>query len=81
MVSKELCELPARWAAWLASQPETGMGYHVVDVVLEGGLAFKDVAVVDAHIIGEVRGHASVPFDPMDIAQVTLTHNRWGFRR
>jgi hypothetical protein len=57
------------------------MGYQVVDVVLNGGAMFKDVAVLDAHIVGEVRGHATVPFDPTEIAEVTLTHNRWEFRR
>jgi len=68
--------MPTRWAAWLATQPETGRGYQVVDVVLTDGLLIKDVAVVDAHRISEVRGHTAVPIDPSDIAEVRLTQNR-----
>jgi len=57
------------------------MGYQVIDVVLKDGRIFKDVAVVEAHMVGEVRGHQDIPFDPEEIAEVILTHNRWTFRR
>jgi translation initiation factor IF-2 len=81
MASGRPPELPARWATWLASQSETGMGYQVVDVVLNDGRIVKDVAIVEAHMVAEVRGHPDVPFDPSEIAEVRLTHNRWVFRR
>jgi len=57
------------------------MGYQVVDVVLNDGRIVKDVAIVEAHMVAEVRGHPDVPFDPSEIAEVRLTHNRWAFRR
>ena len=72
--------LPPRWATWLASQPETGMGYHVIEVVLQDGRVVTDVAVVNG-VVGEVKGHAGIPFDPQDIVEARLTHNRWSFRR
>jgi hypothetical protein len=74
-------QLPERWVAWLHSQPETGMGYQTVEVVLRGGAVFPDVAIIDSHLIGEVRGHDDIPFDPDDISDLRLTHNPWTFRR
>jgi hypothetical protein len=60
---------------------ETGMGYQVISVTLSDRRKIDDVAVVDSHVIGEVRGYESVPFDPAEIVAVELTHNRWRFRR
>ena len=57
------------------------MGYQTVDVVLRDGSVFRDVAIIESHLIGEVRGHDGTPFDPEEIAEVRLTHNRWTFRR
>ena len=41
----------------MASKPETGMGYH--------GRRIEDVAIVEG-MIGEVRGHTDIPFEPDD---------------
>ena len=57
------------------------MGYQVVAVTLRDGRRIEDVAVIQSSIIGEVRGHADVPFEPDDITAVELTHRRWEFRR
>ena len=57
------------------------MGYQVVAVTLRDGRRIEDVAVIQSSIIGEVRGHADIPFEPDDIADVELTHSRWEFRR
>jgi hypothetical protein len=73
--------LPTVWSQFLATKPETGMGYQVVAVTLRDGRRIEDVAVIESHIIGEVRGHADIPFEPDDIADVELTHRRWEFRR
>jgi hypothetical protein len=73
--------LPEKWAHWLAGQPETGMGYQVVDVTLSDGSIIRDVAVVQSELIAEVRGHESIPFDPTLVIDMRLTHNRWQFRR
>lgn len=68
--------LPTTWSRFLSSKPETGMGYQVVAVTLRDGRRIEDVAIIDSHIIGEVRGHADVPFEPDDITDVELTHHR-----
>ena len=66
---------PAVWSQFLASKPETGMGYQVVAVTLRDGRRIEDVAIVEG-MIGEVRGHTDIPFEPDDITAVELTHRR-----
>jgi hypothetical protein len=73
--------LPEKWSKQLAAMGETGMGYQVISVTLRDGRKIDDVAVVDAQIIGEVRGYDDIPFDPAEIVAFELTHNRWKFRR
>ena len=57
------------------------MGYQVVAVTLRDGRRVEDVAIIQSSIIGEVRGHPDIPFEPGDITAVELTHRRWEFRR
>ena len=71
--------IPKKWVQWLSSQPETGMGYHVVDVLLSDGSVVPDVAIIQSEIIGQVRGREGVPFDPEQIVELRLTHKRWNF--
>lgn len=73
-----MIELSAKWAAELASKPETGMGYQVVSVVLKGGRTFDRVVVVEGHIT-EVRGYKDIPFTEYQIDQIILTHDKWDF--
>lgn len=73
--------LPTAWSQFLATKPETGMGYQVVTITLRDGRRVEDVAIIESSIIGEVRGQVDIPFEPDDIAAVELTHRRWKFRR
>ena len=73
--------LPKIWSEFLSKKPETGMGYQVVSVTLLDGQKIEDVAIIEARMIGEVRGHADVPFEPDDITNIELTHRKWVFRR
>lgn len=73
--------LPRTWTDYLAKHPETGMGYQIVSVTLADGRKVEDVAIIECNIIGEVRGHADVPFDPEDIVAIEVTHRRWQFKR
>ena len=73
--------LPKAWSEFLAKKPETGMDYQVVSVTLRDGRKIEDVAIIQSSIIGEVRGHADVPFEPADITGIELTHRKWEFRR
>jgi hypothetical protein len=73
--------LPKAWSDFLQTKSETGMGYQVVAVTLRDGRRIEDVAIIESHIIGEVRNHADIPFEPDDIVAIELTHNQWQFRR
>ncbi len=73
--------LPKVWSEFLASKPETGMDYQVVAVTLRDGRKMEDVAIIQSSVIGEVRGHADIPFEPDDITGIELTHRKWQFRR
>jgi hypothetical protein len=70
--------LSGKWAAKLLSQPETGMGYQVVTVVLKDGRKFPQVAVVQGQI-AQIRGRKDIPFREEDIAELVVTHDKWNF--
>lgn len=71
-----LTKLPNKWAPFLVSQPETGMGYWVVSVTLNDGRRFDQV-VIDSGYITRVKGYSQVPFDPLNIVQIEVTHAKW----
>lgn len=73
--------LPKVWSNFLLTKGETGMGYQVVAITLRDGRRFEDVAIIESNIIGEVRGHEDIPFEPKEIVSMELTHRRWQFRR
>ncbi|MFO1406610.1 MAG: hypothetical protein U1F08_03645 [Steroidobacteraceae bacterium] len=73
-----MLQLSDRWGPRLRSQPETGMGYQVVSVVLVSGRRYEQV-LVEAGVITLVRGHASIPFREDEIADIVVTHDRWDF--
>jgi hypothetical protein len=70
--------LTGKWAAELASKPETGMGYQVVTIVLKDGKRFDHVVVVQGQVSG-IRGRKDIPFGEVDIAEIILTHDKWNF--
>jgi hypothetical protein len=70
--------LSAKWTSELVNQPETGMGYQVVSVILQDGRRFDQTAVVEG-IITEIRGLDEIPFTEDQIAQIILTHDKWDF--
>ena len=57
------------------------MDYQIVAVTLRDGRVIEDVAIIGASLIGEVRGHDSVPFSPDEIIDIKVTHRKWDFRR
>ena len=66
--------LSRKWAADLASKPETGMGYQVVSIILTDGRRFDQVGVVEGRIT-EIRGRKDIPFTE----QIIVTHDKWNF--
>jgi hypothetical protein len=73
-------ELPAKWAPSLLKQGETGMGFQTASITLQDGRVIEDVLIVGG-TIAEVRGSDSIPFSVEDIADITVTHRKWAFRR
>lgn len=71
-------DLSPKWASLLASEPETGMGYQIVSVVLEDGRRFDQVVVIEGRV-SQVRGHREIPFDSDQIASLVVTHDKWSF--
>jgi hypothetical protein len=72
--------LPEHWSEFLLGQPETGMDYQIVAVTLRDGRLVEDVAVIHHSLISSVRGHADIPFDPVDITDIKVTHRKWDFQ-
>jgi hypothetical protein len=72
-------ELPQKWIEYLRKQPESGMGYQIVNATLRDGRKFE-VAVTDSHIVGAVRGYSDIPFDPEEVAGIDVIPD-WILRR
>jgi hypothetical protein len=77
--ARGLNTLPQKLRQYLLDQPETTDDLHVVSVILKNGRVFEDVAISHCSMVAAVRGHAHVPFDAKDIAELRVTHRRWGF--
>jgi hypothetical protein len=71
--------LPDYWAPILLKKAETGMGYYVANVRLRNGTIYRQV-VIDSGFVANVRGFKSVPFDPADIVDIDVTHEKWDWR-
>jgi hypothetical protein len=55
------------------------MGYQIVTATLNDGRKFE-MAISGSQIIGEVRGHTDIPFDPEEIAAIEAVPD-WSLRR
>lgn len=70
--------LPDKWADYLISQPETGMGYWVANITLRDKRIFKRV-VINGGIVTQIYGLNDVPFDIEEIEDIRVTHDKWNF--
>ena len=73
-----MIQLTGTLAAKLAAEPETGMGYQVVTVILKDGRRFDQVVAIQG-AIAEVRGRDDIPFREEDISELIVTHDKWNF--
>ena len=80
MTKKEPKKVPDEWVDYLISQAETGMGYWIVSVRLNDGRSF-DRVVINNGLVTQVFGFAEVPFDPHEIVEMRVTHDKWAFNR
>lgn len=72
-------ELPSKWVASLRDQPESGMAYQMLTVVLIDGRRFERVPYVAGQIdLNGIEGFWKVPFEGTDISDVVVTHDRSG---
>ena len=71
-------DLPSKWLYYLENKPETGMGYHIVSIILNSGERYNQVVVVEGRIT-EIRNIAEIPFKSEDIKEIILTHDKWRF--
>lgn len=65
--------LSERWAPALLSQPETGMGYQVVTVVLKDGRRVENVTV-SGGVISDLPPEIGCTFAESDIENILVTH-------
>lgn len=78
MSGKTMLALSRKWAPYLVAQPETGMGYQIVTLVLRDGRRFEQV-IVQGGFITQIRGLQSLPFAESDISEIIVTHDKWEF--
>jgi hypothetical protein len=74
-----VAELPTKWAAYLRDQPESGMSYQLITLVLNDGRRFERVPCRGGYIdLTGLPGFWKVPFAPTDVVEVIVTHDRSG---
>lgn len=72
-------KVPERFRAQLLAEKETGMGYWVVDVVLNSGETVKQV-VVDSGYFTRAKGFEKLPFNAEQVRELKVTHEKWQFK-
>lgn len=74
-----MLKLSDKWAPILVSQPETGMDYQIVTVILKDGRKFEQ-AVHTGGYLTKIRGYDSIPFKEEEIEDIIVTHAKWDWR-
>ena len=62
--------LPIHWVNFLKSQPETGMGYQTVNLVLDNGARYENVNVFNCESIFQTLGLK--PSDMKHVADIEM---------
>jgi len=74
-----VAQLSAHWAAHLHDQPESGMSYQIVTLVLKDGRRFERVPYCAGYVdLSGLAGFWEVPFQLSDIQDIIVTHDRSG---
>ena len=74
-----MISLSDQWAGFFRSHSETGMGYHVVSIVLRDGRRF-DQGIVTGGQLTQIRGLDQIPFSEGDIDHFIVTHATWDWK-
>ena len=67
-----MLKLSKKWAKYLISQHETGMGYQIVSIILFNGTRYNQV-VIDSGFITRIGNSTEIPFKEEDILQILVT--------
>ena len=65
-----------RFSDFLRDQPESGMGYWIVTVVLKNGRTFPQT-VINGGTVTRVRHYNMIPFSEGEIDRLQVTHEKW----
>ena len=74
-----MLRLSKKWAGYLRSQPETGMGYQVVTITTRQGSVYRQAIVNSCHVT-RTRDLGEIPFTEEDIEQIIVTHDKWDWK-
>lgn len=75
-----MIKLSREWTGKLIKEPETGMGYHIVTVILKDGRRYDQV-VINSGYVTRVRNFSAIPFAEDEIAEIAVTHDKWDFNQ
>lgn len=73
-----MIQLPDKWNEYLVNQPEAGMGYQIVSVILNDGRRYDHV-IVNSGYITRIKDIHGIPFTVSDIKEIIVTNDKWDF--
>jgi hypothetical protein len=71
-----MLKLSDKWGPRLVNQPETGMDYQVVTIILKDGRKFKQ-AIHSGGFVTKIRGYDTIPFSEDETEDIVATHDKW----
>jgi hypothetical protein len=66
--------LSDRWLKELSEQPEAGIGYQVVSIILKDDRRY-DRVVIDSGFVTKVKGMHEIPFKEEDVHKILVIHD------
>jgi len=74
-----MLKLSEKWAQMLIGQPETGMDYQVVTIILKDGREFKQ-SIHSGGFVTQIKGYVGIPFSEEEIKEIRVTHDKWDWK-
>jgi hypothetical protein len=72
-------ELSPKWSTYLRGQPESGMTYQIITIVLKDGRRIERVLYCEGFVdLSGLPGFWKVPFAEQDIGSIVVTHDKSG---
>lgn len=75
-----MISLSEKWIRKLAAEPEAGMGYQIVSLVLNDGRHFDPVLVIEGRI-AQISGRTDIPFTEEQVVELKVTNDKDQARR